>query len=155
MDENGNARVLEEQAAETRRRWEFCHGHRRDDWPDPLKEPYEPTQHELDLLHSQVPGHRWSAWRCLTGDENYFAACSCGWRSTETGSALQRRLERAKELRKGIASAASAMAVVAEEITWIHQDLETRHERQLTGSIGERLMQSAEEKSSSGKAHGK
>jgi len=253
MDENGNARVLEEQAAETRRQWEFCHGHRRDDWPGPLKGPYELTQHDLGLLHSQVPGHRWSAWRCLTGDENYFAACSCGWRGTETGSvskalgqvqdhldavramrgwgrtflaaqpphrdererdagqhemwagerarelcasledqqqrlaqavgrfsdllaadeeladrrvaaleraaaradqeqvtgsaqraeALKGWLERAKELRKGIASASAAIAVVAEEITWIHQDLETGHEKATDWIYGERVMQSA------------
>jgi hypothetical protein len=41
---------------------------------------------ELDLLNSQVPGHRWNGWRRVTGEENYYAACSCGWRSTQTGS---------------------------------------------------------------------
>ena len=253
MDENGNARVLEEQAAETRRQWEFCHGYRRDDWSDPLKEPCLLTQHELDLLHSQVPGHHWNVWCHRTGDENYFAACSCGWRSTGTGyvspalgqvqdhlgavramrgwgrtfpaaqvphrdererdagqhemrpgerarelcaslegqqqrlaqavghcsdllaadeeladrrvavlereaarveqepttasaqraEALKGWLERAKELRKGIASASAAMAVVAEEITWIHQDLETGHEKATDWIYGERVMQSA------------
>ena len=185
-------------------------------------EQYEPTQAELDLLHSQVPGHHWDCWRRLTGTEDYYAACSCGWRSSDAGhvspalgqvkdhlnavrrslgwgpvaeppardererahelfasvesqqerlaetvghfgdllaaneeqadrrvaaleraaasaareqttaairraEALQRRLERAKELRRGIVSAAAALAVVAEEIAWIHQDLETRH----------------------------
>jgi hypothetical protein len=85
VDENDKARNPQEQAAETRHQWELSHGHRRDDWPDPLREPYEPTQDELGLLHSQVPGHRWSGWRRLTGDEDYYAACSCGWRSTDTG----------------------------------------------------------------------
>jgi len=250
MDENDKAGAQEEQATKVRRQWELSYGYRRDDWPDPLREPYEPTQDELDLLHSQVLGHRWNAWRCLTGNEVYFAACSCGWRSTETGyvspllsqvqdhldavramrgwrpapltaqaphrdeqerdagqramraaerarelyaslegqqqrlaqivehfsdllaanqeladrrvaalereaakvaqeqgqelttataqraDGLQRQLQRAKELRKGIASASTAMAVVAEEITWIHQNLETCRERQLTGSTG-------------------
>jgi hypothetical protein len=86
MDENSAAREPEEQAARTRCQWERSHGRRRQDWPDPLREPYGPAQDELDLLHSQVPGHRWNGWRRLAGDEDYFAACSCGWRSTETGS---------------------------------------------------------------------
>jgi hypothetical protein len=61
------------------------YGHRREDWPEPPREPYEPAQGELGLLYSQVPGHRWNSWHRLTGDEDYYAACSCGWRSTETG----------------------------------------------------------------------
>ncbi len=85
MDENTGAREPEEQAAKTRRLSELSCGHRREDWPDLLRESYEPTQDELGLLHSQVPGHRWNGWRRLTGDEDYYAACSCGWRSTETG----------------------------------------------------------------------
>jgi hypothetical protein len=84
-DENDEARAPEEQATNTRRQREFSYGYRREDWTDPLREPYEPAQDELDLLHSQVPGHRWSSWRRLTGDEDYVAACSCGWCSTETG----------------------------------------------------------------------
>lgn len=84
MDENASARESERQATEARRLWELSYGHQCEDWPDPLREPYEPAQADLDLLHSQVPGHRWDGWRRLTGDENYFAACSCGWRSTET-----------------------------------------------------------------------
>ncbi len=94
MDENTKASEPEEQAARARPLWEF--GWLRDeDWPDPLREPYEPTQDELDLLHCQVPGHRWNVWRRLTGDEDYFAACSCGWRSTETGdvSPMLRQVE--------------------------------------------------------------
>jgi len=85
MDENVRATGPAEQAAKTGRLREFSPGHRREDWPDPLTEPDEPAPDELDLLHSQVPGHRWNGWRRLTGDEDYFAACSCGWRSTETG----------------------------------------------------------------------
>jgi len=84
MDENAGAREPDEPTARTGRLLEFRSGHRREDWPDPLREPYEPAQDELDLLHSQVPGHRWNGWRRLTGDEDYFAACSCGWRGTET-----------------------------------------------------------------------
>jgi len=273
MDENDKAGEPEEQADKTWYLWKWNYGRRHEDWPDPLREPYEPTQDELDLLHSQVPGHRWNAWRCLTSDEAYFAACSCGWRSSETGyvspmlgqvqdhlnavramrgwgrtfstaqaphrdeqerdagqrqmragecarelyasiegqqqrlaqtaerfsnvlaadqkladrrvaalereaarvaqeqgqgqgqeqitaaaqraEALQRRLERAKELRKGIVSASAAMAVVAEEITWIHQDLETRHQEAIDWIYGEKLVQLAEAKPSSGKARDK
>jgi hypothetical protein len=84
VDQNPGAKEPEEQPASTRRLSERSYGHARQDWPDPLREPYEPTQDELDLLHSQVPGHRWSGWRRLTGDEDYYAACSCGWRSTDT-----------------------------------------------------------------------
>jgi hypothetical protein len=85
MDENDNdkARALEEQAARSRdllRELSHLHG----DWPDPLVESSEPTQDELDLPYSQVPGHRWNGWYRLTADEDYYAACSCGWRSTET-----------------------------------------------------------------------
>jgi len=85
VDEKDKAREPQKQAAGTRRQGELSYGPTQEDWPDPLREPYEPTQDELDLLHSQVPGHRWSGWRRLTGDEGYYAACSCGWRSTETG----------------------------------------------------------------------
>ena len=85
VGENDKVRETQERAAGTRRQWELSYGPRPEDWPDPLREPYEPTQDELDLLHSQVPGHHWSGWRRLTGDEDYYAACSCGWRSTETG----------------------------------------------------------------------
>ena len=83
MDENAEAREPEEQAAKTRRPGERVHGH--EDWPEPMREPGEPAPDELDLLYSQVSGHRWNGWRRLTGGEDYFAACSCGWRSTETG----------------------------------------------------------------------
>jgi len=54
---------------------------------DPLCEPCEPAPEELGVLRSQVPGHRWAGWRRLTGGEDYYAACSCGWRSTDTGGA--------------------------------------------------------------------
>jgi hypothetical protein len=84
VDENDKARALEEQAARARE-LSYGRGDRREDWPDPLSEPCEPAPDELDLLRSQVPGHRWNGWRRLTGDEGYYAACSCGWRSTETG----------------------------------------------------------------------
>jgi hypothetical protein len=241
MDENVKARDLQGQAARTRRLCEPGYGPSRGDWPDSLTEPGELTPDELDLLQSHVPGHRWDGWRRLTGDEDYFAVCSCGWRSTETGqvspmlrqvkdhldavrqshggrpstpapardergrdagqgeilalherarevrasvqgqqmrlsqslghstdllsasadqadqlvAALERRewatagttaqsaesvrhtVERARELRKAIAAAAAALTVMAEEIAWVHEDLETRHPG---GSAGYRHM---------------
>jgi len=87
MGENDKARALKEQAARPRdfRELSYVRGHWREDRPDPLSEPHELAPAELGLLHSQVPGHRWNGWRRLTGDEDYYAACSCGWRSTETG----------------------------------------------------------------------
>ena len=48
------------------------------------RSPADLTQDELGLLSSQVQGHHWNGWRRLTGDEDYYAACSCGWRSTDT-----------------------------------------------------------------------
>jgi hypothetical protein len=266
MDENAKAREPEEQAAKTRRLRELSYGHRREDWLEPLREPYEPTQHEFDLLHSQVPGHRWNGWRRLTGDEDYYAACSCGWRSTETGcvspmlrqvqdhldavravrgwrpaprtaqatgqpgqendaeqhdlrqerarelyaavesqqrrlsqvlehstdllaaseeqagrlasalehaaarvapewvtteasvrraEALQRRADRAKEVRNHIVAAAGTLAAIAEEIALLNQDRETSHEKAVDWIYGERLLQPTEAQPSSGKANDK
>lgn len=86
MDENVKARDPEEQAVTTGQPWELGHGHGREGWPDQLAEPGEPAHDMFELLQGKVPGHRWDGWRRLTGDEGYFAACSCGWRSPETGS---------------------------------------------------------------------
>ena len=85
MHESDKARALQEQAARSRDLRELSYGRGHGDWPDPLAEPAELTQDELGLLNSQVPGHHWNGWRRLTGDEDYYAACSCGWRSTDTG----------------------------------------------------------------------
>ena len=171
-----------------------------------------------------MAGHRWHVGRCLSGDKDFSAACSCGWGCTETGSVgailrqveehldtvreiggrrpstraparderdvgqgelwpdqrarelcaavegQQRRLSqalkhstdllsagadqadrvvaalegktgasaqsaeivqlkvgRARELRRTIFTAAAALAVIAEEVTWNHRDPETRH----------------------------
>jgi hypothetical protein len=87
MDESAKARELEEQIARTRRLWELNYGHRREHWPHLLREPYELAHDELGMP-SQAPGHRWNAWRRLTGDEDYFATCSCGWRGTDTGHVI-------------------------------------------------------------------
>jgi hypothetical protein len=57
------------------------HNHRRHGWHEPLEEPYELTKADLDLLHSPMARH---GWRLITICENYFAICSCGWRSAET-----------------------------------------------------------------------
>jgi hypothetical protein len=95
MEENAKARDPEEQAVITRQRWEFNYGHRREDWPDRLPEVYEPARGEFDLPLGKVPGHCCNGWRRMAGDEGYFAACSCGWRSTETGhvSLMLRQVE--------------------------------------------------------------
>ncbi len=85
MDENTKASDLTEQAVTTRRPPQVSPGHRREDWPDLLTEPCEPPHDEFELPQGKVPGHRWEGWRRLTGNESYFAACSCGWRSSETG----------------------------------------------------------------------
>jgi hypothetical protein len=231
MDEHVKVSDLQEQAPRTRRLGECSHGPGRGDWPDPFADPGELTPDELDLLQRHVPGHRWNGWRRLTGDEDYYAACSCGWRSPETGqvsrmlrqvkvhldavrqsrggrpppqapardergrdasqgeflaqherareyrasvqgqqmrlaqslrhstdllaasagqadrlvavlergqwatagaaaqdaASVRYKAKRARELRKAIASAAATLAIMAEEIAWIHQDPETRH----------------------------
>ena len=85
MDDNDKARALEEQGARSRDLRELSYGRGHADWPDPPAEPTKLTQGELGLLHSQVPGHRWNGWCRMTGDEDYYAACSCGWRSTDAG----------------------------------------------------------------------
>jgi hypothetical protein len=78
MDENDEAREPEEQTDKVWYLWKWNYGPRDEDWPGPLRQPCEPTQDELDLLHSQVPGHRWNGWRRLTGDEDYYAASPAG-----------------------------------------------------------------------------
>jgi len=95
MEENAKARDLEEQAVITRQGRELSYEHRREDWPDQLPEGYEPARGEFDLPQGKVPGHRCDGWRRMTGDEGYSAACSCGWRSTETGhvSLVLRQIE--------------------------------------------------------------
>jgi len=85
MDENAKARHPEEQVVTTGQPWDLGHGHGREGWPDRLTEPCEPAHDVFGLLQGKVPGHRWDGWRRLTGNEGYFAACSCGWRSSETG----------------------------------------------------------------------
>jgi flagellar biosynthesis regulator FlaF len=85
MDENAKARDPEEQAVTTRQPWELGYGHGREDCPHLLTGPCEPTRDKFELPQIRVPGHRWDGWRRLTGDDRYLAACSCGWRSPETG----------------------------------------------------------------------
>jgi hypothetical protein len=85
MEQNARAGDQREQSALTRQRLELIHGHHAEDCPDPLPGPCEPARDELELLQGKVAGHRWDGWRRLTADEGYFAACSCGWRGTETG----------------------------------------------------------------------
>jgi hypothetical protein len=85
MGETTRAGDPEEQTAKTWYLWKWNYGHKDGNLTDPL-----------DLMHSQVPGHRWNGWRRLTGDEDYYAACSCGWRSTETGY-VSRMLRQVKD----------------------------------------------------------
>jgi hypothetical protein len=85
MKQNARARNPREQSAMTRQRLELMLGHRGEDCHDPLTEPCELARDELELLRGKLAGHRWDGWRRLTADEGYFAACSCGWRGTETG----------------------------------------------------------------------
>ena len=107
MDMNDKVRDLQEHAARTRRLPEFGNGHRRGDWPDPLIAPYEPTPDQLGFLASQVAGHRWHVGRCLSGDKDFSAACSCGWGCTETGSVgamlrqVEEHLDAVREIRGG------------------------------------------------------
>lgn len=107
MDVNDNARDLQEQTAKARRLPESGNGHRRGDWPDPLIAPYELTPDQLGFLQSQVTGHRWHVGRCLSGDGDFSAACSCGWGCTETGSVgavlrqAEEHLDAVREIRGG------------------------------------------------------
>jgi hypothetical protein len=116
MEEKARARDRAEQAVMTRQRWEVSHGHRREDWPDPLPEGYEPARGEFDLLPGKVSGHRCDGWRRMTGDESYFAACSCGWRSTETADVslmlrqVEEHLDAVRAVRGGHPSARAARA---------------------------------------------
>ena len=121
MDENAKARDAEEPAAITRQPWGFGYGRRREDEPGPLSELYDPACDELGLVPGKVAGHRWDGWRRLTGDEDYFAACSCGWRSAETGcvSAMLRQvkehLDAVGAIRGGRPSTRTAQAPAREE----------------------------------------
>jgi hypothetical protein len=94
MDEN--ARDPERQAVTTRQPWECSHGRGCEDLPDRLTEPCESAHDEFELLRGKVAGYRCDCWRRLTGDDGYLAACSCGWRSPETGC-LSLMLRQVKE----------------------------------------------------------
>ena len=148
MDKNVRAREPEEQAARARHLWESSYGRRREDWPDPLREPYEPTQDELGLLHSQVPGHRWNGWRRLTGDEDYFAACSCGWRSTETRyvspmlAQVQEHLDAVRAVRgwRPASGAAQAPGRAGHENDAIRHGLRQQRARELYAAVESQLL---------------
>jgi len=114
MEENAKARDPEEQAVITRQRWAFSYGHRREDGPERLPEGYEPARGEFDLPLGKMSGHRCDGWRRMTGDEGYFAACSCGWRGTETGHVslmlrqVEEHLDAVRAVRGGRPSARAA-----------------------------------------------
>jgi hypothetical protein len=116
MDENAKARDLEEQATITRQPWGPAMGPGARTSLAPLGESYEPAYDELDLLRGKAAGHRWDGWRRLTGDEDYFAACSCGWRSTETGCVspmlrqVKEHLDAVRAIRGGRPSTRAAQA---------------------------------------------
>ena len=143
MDVNVKARDLQEQAAKTGHLPEFGNGHRREDWPDPLIAPYELTPDQLDFLQSQVAGHRWHVGRCLSGDGDFSAAWAKTRASAQSAETAQLKIERAPELRKAIFADPAALAVIAEEVAWNHQDPETRHpggtaeSRRMVGVVSE------------------
>ena len=100
----------------TRQRWELSYGHRREDWPGRSPEGYEPGRGEFDLPVGKVAGHRCDGWRRMTGGEGYFAGCSCGWRSAETGNVslvlcqVEEHLDAVRAVRGGRPSARAARA---------------------------------------------
>ena len=116
MEENAKARDPEERAVITRQRWEFSSGRRREDWGDRRPEGYEPARGEFGLPLGKVVGHRCDGWRRMTGDEGYFAACSCGWRSTETDHVslmlgqVEEHLDAVRAVRGGRPSTRAAQA---------------------------------------------
>jgi hypothetical protein len=116
MEENTEARGLKEQAVITGQRRELSCGHRREDWPSPPPVGYEPGQGEFDLPVGKMSGHRCDGWRRMTGDEGYFAGCSCGWRSAETGHVslmlcqVEEHLDAVRAVRGGRPSARAARA---------------------------------------------
>jgi len=86
MDETAKAKDLEEQVARARQLGELSH-EPVEGWPGSLEASSGLTPYELGLLQSQMMGHRWHAWRRLNGGgEDYFVACSCGWRSFQASS---------------------------------------------------------------------
>lgn len=121
VDENAKASDLEEQSTIARRPWGPDVGPGARTSLAPLAESYEPAYDELDLLRGKAAGHRWDGWRRLTGDEDYFAACSCGWRSTETGCVspmlrqVKEHLDAVRAIRCGGPSTRAAQAPARDE----------------------------------------
>ena len=121
MDENAEARDLEEQATITRQPWGPAIGPGARTGLGPLAQSYEPAYDEFDMLLGKAAGHRWDGWRRLTGDEDYFAACSCGWRSTETGCVspmlrqVEEHLDAVRAIRGGRPSTRAAQAPARDE----------------------------------------
>jgi hypothetical protein len=121
MDENAKARDLEEQATITRRPGGQAMGPGARTSLAPLGGSPEQGYDELDLLRGKAAGHRWDGWRRLTGDEDYFAACSCGWRSTETGCVspmlrqMKEHLDAVRAVRGGHPSTRAAQAPARDE----------------------------------------
>jgi hypothetical protein len=83
------------------------------------------------------------------------AGCSKTEASMRRAEALQRRADRAKEVRNHIVVAAGALAATAEEVALLNQDRETGHEKAVDWICGERLLQPTEAQPSSGKARDK
>ena len=121
VDENAKARDLEEQATIARQLWGPAVGPGARTGLAPLGASCEPAYDEFDLLRGKAAGHRWDGWRRLTGDEDYFAACSCGWRSTETGCVspmlrqVKEHLDAVRAIRGGRPSARAAQAPAWDE----------------------------------------
>ncbi len=122
---------------------------------NPLIGPYEPAPGEPGLLPSQVPGHRWNGWRRLTGDEDYYAACSCGWRSTETSCVgpmlvqVQEHLDAVRAVRGWCPASEAAPAADrgGRENDAIEHDLRQQRTRELYAAVQsqqQRLAQALE-----------
>ena len=121
MDDNAKARDLEAQATMTRQPSGPAMGPGARTSLPPLAESCEPAYDELDVLRGKAAGHRWDGWRRLTGDEDYFAACSCGWRSTETGCVspmlrqVKEHLDAVRAIRGGRPSTRAGQAPARDE----------------------------------------
>ena len=75
--------------------------------------------------------------------------------SVRRAEALQRRADRAREVRNHIVAAAGALAAIAEEVALLSQDRETGRDKAVDWIYGERLLQAAEAQPPHGKAHGR
>lgn len=99
---------------------------------------------ELDQSTDLLSVSEEQAGRPVVALEHAAARVAPEWAKTEASvrraKTLQRRAERARELRNGIAAAAAALAAITtEEIAAIHLGLDTGHQKAIDWIYGERL----------------